>query len=78
VTYCFAPGLRELDDCVRSVRTCTTDTPWLEPLPCCPQKCQDDYATTRTSGLDAPGSLDKVFFADHQCFPGVTAALEGM
>ncbi len=77
VSYCYAPGVRELDDCVRSVRSCTTDQPWLEPVSCCPKQCQDDYATARGAGIDAPSALDKVFFVDHQCFPGVTAELAG-
>ena len=77
VTYCYEPGVRELDACVHSVRTCTTDQPWLEPVPCCPKKCQDDYQAARNSGVDPPGALDKVFYVDHVCFPGVSAELAG-
>ena len=77
VTYCFEPGVRELDACMRGVRTCTTSQPWLEPVACCPQKCQTDYTALRATGVDPAGALDKVFFVDHDCFPGVTATLEG-
>ena len=72
-----APGVRELDDCMRSVRTCTTSSPWLEPFPCCPQKCQNDYTALRTAGIDPSGALDKVLYVDHTCFPGIANALEG-
>ena len=76
VTYCYTPGSRTLDECVRSVRTCATSTPWKEALGCCPQACQDGYAAARADGVEPAAALDKVFF-ETTCFPGVTAALEG-
>lgn len=77
VTYCYAPGTRSLDDCVRSVRTCATESPWGEALGCCPKACQDDYAAERTKGTGAAAALDVVLFERHTCFPGLAAALEG-
>ena len=76
ITYCFSPNERSLDECVRSVTTCKTSTPWNE-LPCCPKKCQDDYAAARTRGVEPATALDTVLFAEHTCFPGVTDALAG-
>ena len=77
VTYCFSPGARSLDDCVRSVRTCSSATPWLEPVGCCPKACQEGYAAERTAGTAPAASLDKVFFEKPDCFPGLANALEG-
>jgi hypothetical protein len=77
VTYCYAPNIRSLDECVRSVRTCASPTPWSEPLGCCPQACQDAYAAHRKDGVEPAEALDKAFFEKPDCFPGVTKALEG-
>jgi hypothetical protein len=77
VTYCYSPGIRSLDECVRSVRTCATSTPWTEALGCCPKACQDGYAAARTAGTQSAAALDQVFFEKPDCFPGVADALEG-
>lgn len=77
VTYCFAPSVRSLDDCMHSVRTCNSDKPWLEPTPCCAKKCQDDYATARDAGLDPTTALDQVLYGGTSCSPGVAGALAG-
>ncbi len=77
VTYCYSPNVRSLDDCVRSVRTCLTETPWAEPLGCCPKACQDAYAAQRKEDVEPAEALDKAFFEKPDCFPGVASALEG-
>jgi hypothetical protein len=77
VTYCYSPGTRSLAECVRSVRTCSTETPWTEPLGCCPKKCQDGFAAELADGVAPATALDKVFFEKPDCFPGVANALEG-
>lgn len=77
VSYCYAPNERSLDECVRSVATCKTETPWAsELIPCCPAQCQEDFVDARKS-MDPAAALDDVFFEKHRCFPGVSAALEG-
>lgn len=77
ITYCYEPKSRSLDECVRSVRTCSTSTPWTEPLGCCPKACQDGYQKAVDDGLEGKAAFDKVFFEQHDCFPGVADALEG-
>lgn len=77
VTYCYSPGTRSLDECVRSVRTCATSTPWMEVIGCCPEACQAGYAAARSAGAQPATALDSVFFEKPDCFPGVANALEG-
>ena len=78
VTYCYQPGTeRSLDACVASVKTCTNETPWVDPFGCCPKKCQDDYAAERAKGTLPADALDRVFFERHDCWPGLANALEG-
>lgn len=77
VTYCYAPGTRSLEDCVRSVKTCTSPEPWTNELGCCPKACQDDFAAEVKTGTAPAAALDKVFFEKHDCWPGLAATLEG-
>ena len=75
VTYCYAPGSKELSWCLQNTRTCSTETPWTE-TPCCPQACKDGFEAAVAGGLAPPSAIEQVFFVDKDCFPGVRAALE--
>lgn len=77
VVGCVDPGNRSLDDCARSVPTCTTDKPWEEDAHCCPATCFDNYATLREAGVEPIVAFDTVFFADGSCFPGVEDLVQG-
>ena len=74
-TYCYKPGQKELSWCLQHTRTCTTDAPWNEK-PCCPQACKDAFESTVDGGVAPSVAIEKVFFQDKDCFPGVRAALE--
>lgn len=74
-TYCYKPGQQELSWCLQHTRTCATDAPWNE-RPCCPQACKDAFESTVEGGLAPSAAIEKVFFQDKDCFPGVRAALE--
>ncbi|MFO0594250.1 MAG: hypothetical protein U0228_03070 [Myxococcaceae bacterium] len=75
VSWCYAPGSKELAWCLEHTRTCASAEPWNEK-PCCPQQCKDDFTAAVAGGLTPANALEDVFFTKHTCFPGVTAALE--
>jgi len=74
-TYCYAPHVKELSWCLQHTRTCATLTPWNEK-PCCPQECKDAFEVAVAGGVTPADAIEKVFFVDKDCFPGVRAALE--
>lgn len=75
-TYCYAPGTtKDLSWCLANTRTCATETPWNEK-PCCPQACKDEFEAAVDGGTNPSVAIEKVFFEDKDCFPGVRQALE--
>lgn len=74
-TYCYTPGSKELSWCLQNTRTCATQSPWNEK-PCCPQACKDAFEAAVDGGVAPSAAMEKVFFVDKDCFPGVRAALE--
>lgn len=77
VMSCFEPASRSLDDCMRSVPSCSTQTPWDEAAPCCPGACKDEYAATRRRGVAPYEAFDAVLYVERTCVPGLVAHLEG-
>jgi hypothetical protein len=77
VTYCVEPGVRSVDQCVASVPTCRTTSPWNELVACCPKSCQLAFNTARENGVGELRAFEDVFFGQSDCFPGVQAALRG-
>ena len=75
VTYCYAPGVRDLADCLGRTRSCATDTPWGEAA-CCPLDCKNAFGAEVGAGSPQLDAFEKVFFLQPDCFPGVRAALE--
>ncbi|MDP3500535.1 MAG: hypothetical protein Q8S33_09385 [Myxococcales bacterium] len=75
LSYCYAPPNLTLARCFASVKGCATQTPWTEPA-CCPAACRDAFTREVAAGLPPNAALDKVLFAEPDCFPGVRAALE--
>jgi hypothetical protein len=75
ITACFEPPLRTLDDCARSAPACTTAEPWLEEAPCCPAACFTAYETLRLAGTSPVRALQKAYYDDGSCFPGLGALL---
>ena len=76
ITYCFEPGARSLDECVRTVSQCKTSKPWDES-DCCPSACVNAYANARGRGQEPLASFEQTFFLEPGCFPGVRELLEG-
>ena len=76
VSYCYAPPLLGITECLASVRHCETETPWLETLPCCPKACVTAFSAELQAGQSEMQALETVFFREPDCFPGVRAALE--
>jgi hypothetical protein len=75
-TYCYAPGTdKTLSFCLQNTRTCATTAPWNEK-PCCPQACKDAFESTVDGGMPPSAAIEKVFFVDRTCFPGLVEALE--
>lgn len=73
--YCYTPHSKELSWCLQHTRTCSSATPWNEK-PCCPQACKDAFEVAVDGGVTPADAIEKVFFTDKDCFPGVRAALE--
>jgi hypothetical protein len=61
----------DLDRCVRTGRTCSTNTPWLESAACCPTACVDAYSEERRLGASPLEADAAVFGSTHECFPGL-------
>jgi hypothetical protein len=75
-TYCYTPGSsKTLSWCLQNTRTCATSAPWNEK-PCCPQACKDSFEATVDGGMPPSAAIEKVFFVDKTCFPGLVEALE--
>jgi hypothetical protein len=77
ITYCYAPGQRSLDVCIHAVPSCGSPQPWNETVPCCPSACRDAYDAARHAGTASLAAYDRVYLAQPDCFPGVSAALMG-
>ncbi len=71
ITKCVEPGVRQLDDCARSVPSCLTDRPWEERQACCPTACFAAYEATRQAGTPPLPAFQGVYLADAGCFPGL-------
>lgn len=74
--YCYEPGGRSLEDCLAHTRTCATSEPWNEAA-CCPKACKDDFEAAVKKGEAPSAALERVFFTERRCFPGVRELLEG-
>lgn len=75
-SYCYAPGTsKSLSWCLQNTRTCETAAPWNEK-PCCPQACKDAFEAAVDGGVPPSDAIEKIFFVDKECFPGVREALE--
>lgn len=76
IVQCSNPPEHSLDDCFRSVRQCTTDTPWEEDKACCPAACYNEYSQQRRSGVEPYPAFDSVLFQNKTCVPGLASLLE--
>jgi len=76
VTYCYAPGSKDLKTCLDEMPSCKTGTPWTEETPCCPGDCKLAYAAALTAGEAPNKAFERVFFLEPDCYPGVRALLE--
>ena len=65
---------KNIDTCVAQVLRCATETPWLEPAPCCATACVDAYQEQRRLGATPAAADDAVFGSTHECFPGLQVA----
>ena len=74
VTDCYHPPNVSLDQCMTSAASCRTAEPWNETA-CCPTACRDSYQRARQSGVAPTAALDRVFFQQPDCFPGVHAMI---
>ncbi len=75
-SYCYAPGTsKSLSWCLQNTRTCGTQAPWNEK-PCCPQDCKDAFEKEVDGGVAPADAIEKIFFVDKKCFPGLREALE--
>lgn len=74
-TYCYQPGERSLEDCLLGTRTCATQEPWNEEA-CCPSACKEAFSAAVKKGEAPADALDRLFFQERDCFPGLQAALE--
>ena len=72
---CVSPDKRSLDECVRVVPKCTTDTPWDEETACCPVACSEGYAALRDAGMEDFEAFRQTLFIDKTCMPGLTEIL---
>lgn len=71
ITYCVqAKGGTPLDACVEQAPRCTTQQPWMEEAPCCPEACVKAYGQER-KGLAPLAAFDRALFQDGSCYPGV-------
>ncbi|MBE2249086.1 MAG: hypothetical protein IAE78_06005 [Myxococcus sp.] len=75
VIGCVSPDERSLDDCFRSVRACSTPTPWNEAAPCCPSACLEGYAAERAAGKADFEAFRQTLFVEKTCMPGLTDLL---
>jgi hypothetical protein len=75
ISYCYAPGSKDLKACFTSAPKCTTTEPWNEQA-CCPQACSDAFDAEVASGTAPVSALEKVLFREPDCFPGARALLE--
>lgn len=75
VTYCYARGAVDLPGCVEATPTCASATPWTEAT-CCPSDCKTAYAKAVKKGEAPVDAMERIFFLEPDCFPGVRAALE--
>lgn len=76
VTYCYAPGSKDLKACLEAMPTCATETPWTEATACCPDACKTAFSAAVAGGEVPNKAFERVFFLEPDCFPGVRALLE--
>ncbi len=76
VTYCYAPGERELDACFFSVPRCATAQPWKESDACCPDACWDRYEAARKEGRPPLAAFDAALFREGGCVPGLRSGVD--
>lgn len=63
-------------NCVTGARACTTETPWREPVPCCPTSCRVEFERLRAAGLaELDAMLGSYGLPGSACFPGVSDEL---
>lgn len=74
ISYCYEPSQRNLQSCVKSAKSCSTQQPWTESA-CCPAACKSAYDAKVASGRPMLEALEDVFFTAPDCFPGVKEAL---
>lgn len=77
VIGCVSPDERSLDDCFRSVRACSTTTPWNEGVACCPAACLQRYGALRATGKPDFDAFRQTLFVEKTCMPGLTDILAG-
>ena len=75
ISYCYAPGSKDVKACFGAAPKCATTQPWNE-APCCPQACSDAFDAETAKGTAPVAALEKVLFREPDCFPGVRALLE--
>jgi hypothetical protein len=76
VIGCVSPDERSLDDCFRSVRSCSTNEPWNEDA-CCPVACLEGYGAQRAAGMAEFDAFRQTLFVEKTCMPGLTEILAG-
>jgi hypothetical protein len=66
----LSKGNRDIDGCMRSVKTCTTNTPWFEKT-CCAKRCVESYSERRDAGVPDDKALSATFRAWPRCMPRI-------